>query len=243
MVGNWKKNSCENLQPMRNQKKIDTKVEFGMKNFVITIGREFGSGGHKLGQYLAEKLGIPCYDRHLIDEAAERGGFKTEELEDADEMKANRFLFKVPAKCNPFTGYGKPMNDTLFVVQSQLIREYAKKGPCIIVGRCADKVLEGTEGLVSLFIYAPMEARVKEIMRRYETDEKEAEYLIKQADKIRKNYYNFYAKKTWADKASYDMLIDGSRISGKELAAMLRALLKERGVELEKVGNENQQEK
>ena len=99
------------------------------------------------------------------------------------------------------------------VEQSQLIREYAKKGPCIIVGRCADKILEETEGLISLFIYAPMEARVKEIMRRYETDEKEAEYLIKQADKIRKNYYNFYAKKTWADKASYDMLIDSSRIS------------------------------
>lgn len=104
-----------------------------------------------------------------------------------------------------------------------------KKGPCIIVGRCADKILEETEGLISLFIYAPMEARVKEIMRRYETDEKEAEYLIKQADKIRKNYYNFYAKKTWADKASYDMLIDSSRISEKELAAMLRALLTARG--------------
>ena len=89
-----------------------------MKNFVITIGREFGSGGHNLGQSLAKELGIPCYDRHLIEEAAVCGGFKMEELEEADEMKANRFLFKVPAKCNPFTGYGKPMNDTLFVVQS-----------------------------------------------------------------------------------------------------------------------------
>ena len=89
-----------------------------MKNFVITIGREFGSGGHNLGQSLAKELGIPCYDRHLIKEAAVCGGFKMEELEEADEMKANRFLFKVPAKCNPFTGYGKPMNDTLFVVQS-----------------------------------------------------------------------------------------------------------------------------
>ena len=94
--------------------------------------------------------GSLCYDRHLIEEAAVCGGFKMEELEEADEMKANRFLFKVPAKCNPFTGYGKPMNDTLFVVQSQLIREYAKKGPCIIVGRCADKILEETEGLISL---------------------------------------------------------------------------------------------
>ena len=83
-----------------------------------------------------------------------------------------------------------------------------------------------------------MEARVKEIMRRYETDEKEAEYRIKQADKIRKNYYNFYAKKTWADKASSDILIDSSRISEKELAAMLRALLTARGVELETDGSD-----
>ena len=153
MADNRERNGYENLQHMRKQKEIDTKVESGMKNFVITIGREFGSGGHNLGKSLAKELGIPCYDRHLIEEAAVCGGFKMEELEEADEMKANRFLFKVPAKCNPFTGYGKPMNDTLFVVQSQLIREYAKKGPCIIVGRCADKILEETEGLISLFIW------------------------------------------------------------------------------------------
>ena len=82
-----------------------------MKQIIIAIGREFGSGGHNLGESLAKELGIPCYDRHLIEEAAVCGGFKMEELEEADEMKANRFLFKVPAKCNPFTGYGKPMWD------------------------------------------------------------------------------------------------------------------------------------
>ena len=152
MADNRERNGYENLQHMRKQKEIDTKVESGMKNFVITIGREFGSGGHNLGKSLAKELGIPCYDRHLIEEAAVCGGFKMEELEEADEMKANRFLFKVPAKCNPFTGYGKPMNDTLFVVQSQLIREYAKKGPCIIVGRCADKILAGSAG--SQFVFS-----------------------------------------------------------------------------------------
>ncbi len=199
-----------------------------MNKYVITIGREFGSGGNKYGRFLGEEFGIPCYDRHLIEEAAKLGDFKLKELEDADEMKANRFLFKVPDKCNEFTGYGKPMNDTLFVVQSKLIREYADKGSCVIVGRCADKVLENYDGLISLFIYAPMEDRIEEIKRRYETDEKEASYLIKQADKIRKNYYNFYAKKAWADKKSYDIMIDSSRISEKELADMLKALINAR---------------
>lgn len=206
--------------------KGNTQVKIGMNKYVITIGREFGSGGHKYGQFLAKKFGIPCYDRHLIEEAAELGDFKLKEIEDADEMKANRFLFKVPAKCNAFTGYGKPMNDTLFVVQSRLIKEYADNGPCIIVGRCADKILQDYDGLISLFIYAPMKNRLEEIKKRYNTDTKEAEYLIKQADKIRKNYYNFYAKKTWADKTSYDMMIDSSRISEDELADMLQALLK-----------------
>ena len=94
MADNRERNGYENLQHMRKQKEIDTKVESGMKNFVITIGREFGSGGHNLGKSLAKELGIPCYDRHLIEEAAVCGGFKMEELEEADEMKANRFFLR-----------------------------------------------------------------------------------------------------------------------------------------------------
>ncbi len=199
-----------------------------MKNFVISIGREFGSGGRRIGQLLAEELGIPCYDKHLIEEAAECGGFEKTELEEADEMKANRFLFKVPAKANPFTGYGKPMNDTLFVIQSELIKKYAREGSCVIVGRCADKVLEGSRGLLSVFIYSPMEKRVEEIRRRYETDEEEARYLVRQADKIRKNYYSYYAHKKWGDRSSYDLMIDSSRFTDREVAAMIRALIAEK---------------
>ena len=127
-----------------------------MKKIIISIGREFGSGGRRIGELLAKELEVPCYDRHLIEEAACCSGFETKELEEADEMKANRFLFKVPAKSNQYTGYGKPMNDTLFAIQSELIRKYADAGSCVIVGRCADKVLEKQEGLISVFIYAQM---------------------------------------------------------------------------------------
>lgn len=199
-----------------------------MKNFVICIGREFGSGGHRVGRLLAEELGVPCYDRHLIEEAEACSGYDRKELEDADEMKANPFLFKVPAKSNPFTGYGKPMNDTLFAIQSKLIKDYAKKGSCVIVGRCADRVLEGYEGRISLFIYAPVSARIEEIKKRYSTDEEEARYLVKQADKIRKQYYTYYTKKAWGTRESYDLMIDSSRFTDAEMAAMIRALLEER---------------
>lgn len=199
-----------------------------MNKIIISIGREFGSGGRRIGELLAKELEIPCYDRHLIEEAACCSGIETGELEEADEMKANRFLFKVPAKANPFTGYGRPMNDTLFVIQSDLIKKYADKGSCVIVGRCADKVLESSEGLISVFIYAPITSRVSEIMRRYETDEDEALYLVRQADKIRKNYYNFYAKKKWGDRSSYDLMIDSSHFTDREVAAMIQALVQER---------------
>lgn len=199
-----------------------------MKNFVISIGREFGSGGRKIGQLLAEELGVPCFDKHLIEEAAKCSGFEKTELEEADEMKANRFLFKVPAKANPFTGYGRPMNDTLFVIQSELIKKYARDGSCVIVGRCADKVLAGNGGLISVFIYAPLERRVEEIQKRYETDGEEARYLVKQADKIRKNYYSYYTQKKWGDRSSYDLMIDSSRFTDREVAAMIRALIEEK---------------
>lgn len=111
-----------------------------MSKVVISIGREFGSGGRKIGQELAESLGIPCYDRHLIEGAEVCSGYEKKELEHADEMKANRFLYKTPSKANPYTGYGKPVNDTLFVVQSKLIKQYAEEGSCVIVGWCADKI-------------------------------------------------------------------------------------------------------
>ena len=199
-----------------------------MKDTIISIGREFGSGGRRIAQLLAKELEIPCYDRHLIEEASECSGIEKEELEKADEMTANRFLYTVPAKANPFTGYGKPMTDTLFAIQSNLIEKYAEKGSCVIVGRCAEKVLENHKGLISIFIYAPAEKRIEELMRRYDTDREEAAYLMKQADKIRKNYCSYYGGIKWGDRSSYDLMIDSSRFSDREVAAMICGIITER---------------
>lgn len=199
-----------------------------MNHYVITIGREFGSGGRRIGRHLAAELGIPCYDRHLIEEAEELSGIGRAELEKADEMAAHPLLYSIPNKPNPFTGYGKPMNDTLFAIQSHLIQNYADQGPCMIIGRCADRVLEGREHKLSIFIYAPAEVRIGELMSRYRTDREEAAYLMRQADRIRKNYYSHYAKKKWGDRSSYDLMIDSSRFTEEEVAAMIRGILTER---------------
>lgn len=201
-----------------------------MRNYVISIGREFGSGGRKIGELLAAELGVPCYDRHLIEEAADCSGLEKEQLERADEMTVNRLFYSVPSKANPYTGYGKPMTDTLFVIQSELIKKYASQGSCIIVGRCADKVLEDNRDMISVFIYAPTDVRIEELMKRYDTDREEAIYLMKQADKHRKNYYSYYAKKKWGDRSSYDLMIDSSRFSDREVAAMIRGLIEERRI-------------
>lgn len=196
-----------------------------MEKYVISIGRQFGSGGRKIGQILAEKLEIPCYDKHLIEEAAECSGMEKEQIEKADEMTVNRFFYSIPSQANRFTGYGKPVTDTLFVIQSELIQQYAEQGSCIIIGRCADKVLENSRNLLSVFIYAPLEARIEELRKRYDTDHEEALYLIKQADKIRKNYYNYYAGKKWGEKSSYDLMIDSSRFSADEVAEIIKTVV------------------
>lgn len=199
-----------------------------MKKCIISIGREFGSGGRRIGQLLAEELNIPCYDRKLIEEASECSGIEKEQLEKADEMTVNRLLYSIPGTANKYTGYGKPMTDTLFVIQSELIKKYAAQGSCVIIGRCADKVLEGNPDLLTVFIHASREARVSELMKRYDTDSVEAAYLMKQVDKARRHYYNYYSKKKWGDKSSYDLIIDSSHLSLNEAVNVILETVKAR---------------
>ncbi len=172
-----------------------------MENRVITIGRQFGSGGREIGQLLSESLGIPFYDRDLIE---------LETLEKHDEKPVNRWFYSIPSQPNRLTGYGMPIADTLFVAQSEIIRELAQKESCIIIGRCADYVLREHPNLISLFIHAPMEERIKRIMRRYSLDDRQAKEFIRRTDKERASYYNYYTEKKWSGMESYHFCIDSS---------------------------------
>ena len=199
-----------------------------MGNRVITIGRESGSGGKEIGRKLAQLLGCPCYDKELIELASKESGIDKSVLEKYDEKTANRFLYSIPegiGDVSAFGGYGLPINDTLFLAQSQVILKLADKEPCVIVGRSADYVLRDNPDCVSVFLFAPLEYRVRRTMELYQMNEKDAEDYAKAVDKRRKSYYNFYTEKKWGDRQSYHILMDTSLFGAEKTAEALARLL------------------
>lgn len=182
-------------------------------NYVITIGRQFGSGGRYVGRLLAEKLGIPFYDKELLSEAAKQSGICEEIFEDHDEKPTRSLLF------NLVTGMqhhgdaasfymGMPLNHRIFLAQFDAIRALAEEGPCVIVGRCADYVLRDRPNAVSVFVKADMKSKVERAVTYYGVEEAKAEDRIRKADKQRASYYNYYATATWGDVDNYDLCVD-----------------------------------
>ena len=198
-----------------------------MGNHIITIAREFGSGGREIGKKLAAELGIECYDSRLIEMAADYGEIDPAILKQAEEKKASSLLYTVYHEmANEKTGYGLPLNDMLFNLQSEVIRQLAEKESCIIIGRCADYVLSGRMHVHSVFIYADMEMRQDRIMKKYEVSKKEATAMIKKKDKERSSYYNFFTDRHWGKKESYDMTINSSSVGIDGAVQLLKELFK-----------------
>ncbi len=185
------------------------------RNTVITIARQYGSGGREIGQHLADMLGVKAYDRELITMASQKSGMSSEILNHADEKATNSLLYTLALGSSYYgaaaVGMDVPINDKLFITQSQIIRELASEGPCIIIGRCSDYVLRTTPGVFSIFIYAPLEDRIKRVIGRgLAANEKEAKELISRTDKRRINYYNYYTGRKWGSPDNYNMLMDSS---------------------------------
>lgn len=196
-------------------------------NFVITIGRQFGSGGRELGRILADKLGISYYDKELLNEAAKNAGVSPEFFEKSDEKFPRFFsgLFSFTMGYNPYTLYSGSTSisdDSLYKAQSDFIRSVAEKESCVIVGRSSDYVLRNHPRCVNLFVHAPIEERVKRIMRRGDKPTLEkARAVAEKTDKLRANYYNFYTDKTWGDASSYDITVDSSLMPMDEIAEVI----------------------
>ncbi|MGN1165742.1 MAG: AAA family ATPase [Lachnospiraceae bacterium] len=171
----------------------------------ITIGRQFGSGGHKIAQMVANRLNMPYYDNELILMAAQKGGFKLDELQKYDEKKNSSFLYRANYSGNANVIKGESMEETLYHLQSMVIQELASQESAVIVGRCADRVLKqaGYE-VMSIFISAPLEKRIERVMFTEAIDEKKAGALIKKIDQRRKKYYESHTGKIWGDPGSYD---------------------------------------
>ena len=197
-----------------------------MINTVVTIARQYGSGGRDVGCRLAEMIGYRFYDRDLITMAAQKSGLSTEALRSADEKAANSLLYTLALGSSIYNHgvdhVNLPINDKLFVVQSEIIKELAASGEgVIIVGRCADYVLSGRENLVRVYITAEFDSRVKTIMARHDLTEAAAKDLIVKTDKRRGNYYSYYTGEKWGRADKYDLVISTDKIGVDGTAAMI----------------------
>ena len=179
-----------------------------MKNRVITISREFGSGGRTIGKIVAEKLGIPCYDNELLQEIAAKSGFTQNYIKEAGEYAPGGFL--ASAFSHPASG---PNNaDYLWEIQYRLITELAEKGPCVIVGRCADYVLRDKADCLRVFIHADMSFRMKRIVNIYGEQENSPEQRLKDKDKRRAAYHRFYTNMKWGHAQNYDITLNSGTL-------------------------------
>ena len=182
---------------------------------VISISRQFGSGGREIGRQVAQSLGIPFYDSALITMAAEKSGMSKQVLENLDEKAASRFLYTIPSSI-PTLGhsatavYNMPLSDTLFLTEYEIIKQLASEGPCVIVGRCSDYILKEMPNHLAIFIHAPQEARAARIAEYEKIDRKEALSRIAKYDKERRKYHDYYAAGTWGNAAFYDLTINSS---------------------------------
>lgn len=181
-------------------------------NKIITISRQYGSGGREIGAKLAARLGIPFYDHELISRAAKESGFSEEAFENAEKKATNSLLYSIAMGMN---AYGNQdigfthlsLDDQLFLAQSNVIRKVAKEGPCVIVGRCADFVLKDFDNVVNVFIWADLEARKKRAIEIYHLNPDKAEDEIIKTDKRRINYYNYHASEKWGKAENYHLSI------------------------------------
>lgn len=184
---------------------------------VITISRQFGSGGREIGRLVAQKLDIPFYDSVLISMAAEKSGMSKQVLQNLDEKAASRFLYTIPSSI-PTLGhaataiYNMPLSDTLFLTEYEIIKQVAQQGPCVIVGRCSDYILKDMENHLAFFIHAPEAERAKRIADYESIDIKEAHSRIAKYDKERRKYHDYYAAGTWGNSVFYDLTINSARL-------------------------------
>ena len=184
-------------------------------NTVITIGRQYGSGGREIGKKLAEYFDIAYYDNELLSRAAKESGFCEEMLENHDERPTSSFLYNLVMDTYSF-GYNAshfvdmPISHKVFLAQFDTIKKIASEGPCVIVGRCADYALNDMKNCVHIFIYGDEDTKVKRIMKKYDLAAAKAKDTCIKKDRQRQSYYNYYSSKKWGRADSYDLCINSS---------------------------------
>ena len=207
-------------------------MTFDMKQFVVTIGRQPGSGGKEVAEVLARELGIKVYDKALLQEAAQASGFDASLFEKADECESNSLfggIFSIHGSISEYlTGGSCIDNDKLFEIQSETICNIAQSESCIIVGRCAEYVLRDHPAMLSVFLTADHADRVQRIMRGENLEHDAAVEFIERNDKKRRSYHDYYATTQWGDAAGYDVCINTSRLGVEGTVELVRQIIAKR---------------
>ncbi len=201
-----------------------------MVDSIITIGRQFGSNGREIGRRLAEKLGIPFYDKEILGETAKNSGLSENILKSLDEKPTKSFLYSLVM--DPYSygyannGYHMNLNQQAFQATYDTIKKLGDEGPCVIVGRCADYALRHNPKLIKVFVFAPLENRIKTVSERFNLTEDKAKSQINKEDKGRASYYNYYTSKKWGDLNSYDVFCNSSLMSIDDNVEQLASFIK-----------------
>lgn len=198
-----------------------------MSKQIITISREFGSGGRLIGKRLAENLGIPYYDKELLNRIAEESGFSREMMEEAEMRAKSSFFYSLSSAFG--TGESGPdslsLNERFFLAQFDTIKKIAEEGSCVIVGRCADYVLRGEPGATNIFVYAETQDKIRRAVEEYGVPEKDVKKIMNDTDKARANYYNYHTGRKWGLPVNYNLSFDSGYISIENAVKLIQQYL------------------
>lgn len=185
---------------------------------IITIAREYGSGGRIIAQKVAQKVGLVYYDNEVIDLAAREMGMDVDAIRKVAEQKSSSFMYTMSS-----SAFSLPLNDQVFVMQSKIIRHLANHDSCIIVNGCADYILEDYDDVLSIFIHAPLESRIRRVKEDYQEVHDDYKKYVTKRDKGRSNYYNYYTTKKWGHLKNFDLTIN-SDLGIDEVATIIADL-------------------
>ncbi len=207
------------------------------KRLVITIGRQYGSGGREIGARLAKDLGLGFYDKNILRLNSDESGIKESFYHMADEKAGNKLLYRIvkslaPELGTPSLGPDLIAADNLFRFQSEVIRKLAAEEDCVIIGRCADYVLDGFDGLVKVYLYADMDYRVERIKELGYYEPKDVKKNIKRIDRERRDYHRYYTGRDWENVENYDLMLNTARLGTEGAVEAVKGYLRLRGYEI-----------
>ena len=199
------------------------------KSLIITIGRQFGSGGHEIGEKLAKKLGIKFYDKELIKLIAKQSGLCEKVLESYDEKPTNSLLYSIVMDIYPSVMYtGPTIDQQIYQANYDTIRRLADGEPCVIVGRCADYVLKDYPNVVSVFVHADRKFCLDRSMERHSMTEKEMQKYIEKTDQYRGDFYRYHTGHEWVDARNYDLCLNSGKLGFEKCVEEIKAYIKVR---------------